>query len=154
MASKGEIDFDVSQTQGIYHIAGICESRMVKISIRANSQIKTALLTVTAANPTPSRSTQRAQPQRPVSTTQAPCPQPHGARTVPAGVWDFLSRRDIGCPSAGSETTVCSLLHRKDHAMSTLTTGLAGLKLTASQKPTQISPAQQRCNKLLAGFQK
>ncbi len=37
--------------------------------------------------------------------------------------------------------------------MSTLTTGLAGLKLTAAQKPTQISPvqispAQQRRNKL------
>ena len=29
------------------------------------------------------------------STTQAPCPQPHGARTVQAGVWDFLTIRDI-----------------------------------------------------------
>ena len=37
--------------------------------------------------------------------------------------------------------------------MSTLTTGLAGLKLTAAQKSTQIPPAQQRRNKLLAGFQ-
>ena len=37
--------------------------------------------------------------------------------------------------------------------MSALTTGLAGLKLTAAQKPTQIPPAQQRCNKLLAGFE-
>ena len=38
--------------------------------------------------------------------------------------------------------------------MSTLTTGLAGLKLLlAAQKPTQISPAQQRRNKLLAGFE-
>ena len=38
--------------------------------------------------------------------------------------------------------------------MSTLTTGLAGLKLTAAQKPTQISAAQQRCNKLLTGVEK
>ena len=37
--------------------------------------------------------------------------------------------------------------------MSALTTGLTGLKLTAAQKPTQIPPAQQRCNKLLAGFE-
>jgi len=32
--------------------------------------------------------------------------------------------------------------------MSALTTGLAGLKLTAAQKPTQIPPVQQRRNKL------
>ena len=32
--------------------------------------------------------------------------------------------------------------------MSALTTGLAGLKLTAAQKPTQISPVQQHRNKL------
>ncbi len=32
--------------------------------------------------------------------------------------------------------------------MSAMTTGLAGLKLTAAQKPTQIPPVQQRRNKL------
>ena len=37
--------------------------------------------------------------------------------------------------------------------MSALTTALAGLKLTAAQKTTQIPPAQQRCNKLRAGFE-
>ena len=55
---------------------------MVKKSIRANSQIKATLLTATAANPAPSRSTQRGQPQRMASTTQAPCPQPGGADNV------------------------------------------------------------------------
>ena len=88
------------------------------------------------------------------STRPTPHPRLWQARQRPwAGVSDFLTIRDIGCPSAGSETTVCSLLHRKDHAMSTLTTGLAGLKLTAAQKSTQISPAQQRRNKLLAGVE-
>ena len=99
------------------------------------------------------RSTQRGPPQRPVYTPQAPCPSPSWCGTVPSGVWDFLTIRDIGCPNAGSETTVCSLLHRKDHAMSALTTELARLKLTAAQKPTQIPPVQQRCNKLRAGFE-
>ena len=36
---------------------------MVKKSVRANSRIKAALLTATAANPAPSSSTQRKQPQ-------------------------------------------------------------------------------------------
>ena len=49
---------------------------MVKKSIRANFQINAAALTATAANPAPSRSTQRGQPQRKVYTTQAPCPCP------------------------------------------------------------------------------
>ena len=44
---------------------------MVKKSIQANSQIKTTLLTATAANPAPSSSNQRGQPLRPVYTTQA-----------------------------------------------------------------------------------
>ena len=39
---------------------------MGKISIRANSQVKTTLLTATAANQKPSCSTQRRQPRRPV----------------------------------------------------------------------------------------
>ena len=47
---------------------------MVKISVRANSQIKTTLLAATAANPAPSSSTQPRQPQHPVYTSQAPCP--------------------------------------------------------------------------------
>ena len=38
--------------------------------------------------------------------------------------------------------------------MSALTTALAGLKLTAAQKSTQISPVQQRRNKLRAGVEK
>ena len=37
----------------------------------AHFQIKTALLTVTAANPTPSHSNQRGQPQRKVNTINA-----------------------------------------------------------------------------------
>ncbi len=41
----------------------------------------------------PRSSTQRRQLQRPVSTTQAPCPKPHGADTVPAAVSDFLTIR-------------------------------------------------------------
>ena len=60
------------------------QHRTVKKSIQVNSQIKTALLTVTAANPTPSRatktldlhhqnrgSTQGRQPQRKVKTISA-----------------------------------------------------------------------------------
>ena len=49
---------------------------MVKISIRANCQIKTPLLTAAAANPAPSSSTKLRQQQRKVNTTQAPCPIP------------------------------------------------------------------------------
>ena len=50
--------------------------------------------------PTPPRkqtppSTQRGQPQRPVCTTQPPGPKPGGASTVAAGVWDFLTLRDM-----------------------------------------------------------
>jgi ABC-type phosphate/phosphonate transport system ATPase subunit len=48
------------------------------------------------------------------------------------------------CPHAGDEIKVSSLLHTKDNAM----TGLTGLKLTAAQKPTQMSPVQLRRNKL------
>ena len=52
------------------------------------------------------RSTQRGPPQRPGLDRGR-------ASTVAAGVPDFLTIRDIGCPSAGSETTVCSLLHNQ-----------------------------------------
>ena len=38
-------------------------------------------------------------------------------------------------------------------ALTTGLAGLAGLKLTAAQKSTQIPPAQQRRNKLLAGVE-
>ena len=141
---------DRDQTLVMSAVVQCCRAqpRMVTKFIQAKSQIKTTLLTAAAANPATSSSTQRGPPQRPGLDRGR-------ASTVPAGVWDFLTLRDIGCPSAGSETTVCSLLHRKDNAMSILTTGLAGLKLLlAAQKSTQISPAQQRCSKLLAGFQK
>ena len=40
---------------------------------RANFQINAAGLTATDADPAPSCSPQRGQPQRPVYTTQAPC---------------------------------------------------------------------------------
>lgn len=49
-----------------------------------------------------------------------------------------------GCPDQKAETKVCSLLHRKEIAMTTLT----GLKLTAAHRPTQMPPVQQRRNKL------
>jgi len=49
-------------------------ARKVKISIQTNFQINAAVLTATAANPAPSRSIQRSQPQRPGYMTQAPCP--------------------------------------------------------------------------------
>ncbi len=47
----------------------------------------------TVAHHAPSSSTQRRQLQRPVSTTQAPCPGPWWPGTVLAGVWDFLTMR-------------------------------------------------------------
>ena len=66
---------------------------MVKKSIQANFQKNTTALTATDANLAPSRSNQRAQPQRPVYTTQAHCPQPGRAESVPGDVSDFLTIR-------------------------------------------------------------
>ena len=55
-------------------------SRMVKKSVRANSQIKTTLLTATAANPATSSPTLRGQPQRPALSpmVHALCQQAFG----------------------------------------------------------------------------
>ena len=36
----------------------------------------------------------RDQQPNPARAAAAPGPEPHGARTVPAGVWDFLTNRD------------------------------------------------------------
>ena len=55
--------------------AASLSSRKVKISIQTIFQINAAALSATSANPAPSRSTQRGQPQHPVYTTQAPCPR-------------------------------------------------------------------------------
>jgi ABC-type phosphate/phosphonate transport system ATPase subunit len=60
-------------------------------------------------------------------------------------VWQIDTQLEkSGCPVGGAENKVSSLLHRKDNAM----TGLTSLKLTAAQKPTQMSPIQQRRNKM------
>jgi ABC-type phosphate/phosphonate transport system ATPase subunit len=52
--------------------------------------------------------------------------------------------RNFGCSSVGADNKVSLLLNRKDNAM----TALTSLKLTAAQKPTQMTPVQQRRNKL------